>query len=57
MQHPNIVQLYGFFVDSENIYILQELMTDDEVFQVLKRTRKFSEKQTAYIIYQTLEAL
>ena len=32
-------------------------MTDEEVFKVLKRVRRFDEKQTGYLIYQMLECL
>ena len=36
VDHPNIIKLYGFFHDDQNIYLILEYATDGEVYQELK---------------------
>lgn len=39
-KHPNICNLYGFFHDYENIYILMELCSDGMVYNLIKKHRR-----------------
>lgn len=32
LEHPNIVKLYGFFDDSENIYLMMEYMEEGTLY-------------------------
>lgn len=57
MDHPNIVAVYGFFSDFENVYILQELCTSGQLFDILVRRRRISEKKTAHYIRQMVDGL
>lgn len=57
VSHPNIIQTYGYFFDTDNLYILQELMTEDELYKIMKRKRVLSEEQAANVVNQVLEAL
>ena len=36
LNHPNIIQMYGMFDDAENIYFIEELMTDGHLFKKMK---------------------
>ena len=57
LNHPNINQMYGFSWDKDNIYLLMELCSDGEVFKILKKRRRTSEKQASFIIRQMVEAV
>lgn len=56
-KHPNICNLYGFFHDHENIYILMELCSDGMVYNLIKKHRRLPEVTAAYIIRQICEGL
>ena len=43
LQHNNIINLYGFFYDSECVYLLQELCMDGHLFAMLKEKQRFHE--------------
>lgn len=55
--HQNICNMYGFFYDRENIYILMELCSDGMLYGLIKKERRVSEKITAFIIKQICEGL
>ena len=38
VDHPNIIKLYGFFHDDQNIYLILEYAPDGEVYQELKKS-------------------
>ncbi len=44
LNHPNIVQLYGFFDDSTNFYIVMEYMEGGSLFSLIKKKKKISEE-------------
>lgn len=37
LNHPNILNLYGWFEDSENIYLLLELMIHENLYKTIKK--------------------
>ena len=41
LNHPNIVKLYGFFHDSENIYLIMESCLDGQLFKLMKEKKSF----------------
>ena len=57
LSHPNIVQIYGYFADEKNIYVLQELCTGGQLFDLIVKRRRISEKRTAYYIKQLSQGL
>jgi aurora kinase len=57
MSHPNIIDLYGVFADSENIYLLQELGLNGHLYDLMKKKNKFSEETTALISRDVLKGL
>jgi serine/threonine-protein kinase len=43
--HPNIPQVYGFFIDEGRYYLAMEFIFGEDLEDVLKRTPRFSEEQ------------
>jgi aurora kinase len=43
LNHPNIVRLYGYFLDAKNFYLLQELCCSGQLYALLKRRRRLPE--------------
>ena len=58
LDHRNIIKLYGFFHDDENIYLILEYAPDGELYKELKATpnNRFTEEKTSKIIRQVLDA-
>lgn len=50
VDHPNIVKLFEFFEDHENIYILTELCNGGQLFDAILQKKSFSENDAAYIM-------
>ena len=44
LNHPNIVKLYGFFHDEENVYLVQEYAGNQNLHQANKEKAKNCEK-------------
>jgi serine/threonine protein kinase len=57
LDHPNIVKLYGFFHDKDNIYLLLELGSSGQLYKVIKDKERLSEASTSYCIKQVCEAV
>lgn len=45
--HPNILKLYGFFDDSENVYLILEYMLDGTLYSQVKKNKKLNEKEAS----------
>lgn len=39
LRHPNILELYHFFEDSENVYLIMELCNNGELYQYLRNKK------------------
>jgi calcium-dependent protein kinase len=57
MSHPNIVQIYEFFEDKTNFYIISEFCAGGELFEKITEKGMFGEKDAAYIVKQILSAV
>ena len=61
VDHPNIVEYFETFDDTNYLYLVMELCTGGELFdnheKCVKGNKKYTEKDTARIIYKCLEAL
>lgn len=57
LDHPNIVRLYEVFEDKTSIYLVTELCTGGELFDVILERQTFDEKSAASIIKQVLSAV
>jgi len=49
LDHPNIIKLYEYFIDDENIYIVTEICRGGELFDRIVEHEFFSELQAAKI--------
>lgn len=48
--HKNILGLYGFFDDTQFIYLILQYMEDGTLYKLLKRNKIFTEANTAVVI-------
>jgi len=48
LNHPNIVELYGYFWDKKCIYLILEWVEEGDLFTLMKKTKHgFDEKTVA----------
>jgi calcium-dependent protein kinase len=57
MDHPNIVKLYEVFEDQVKFYVVTEICRGGELFDEIMRREFLSEKDSAIIMRQVLEAV
>eukprot|EP00397_Hematodinium_sp_SG-2012_P047534 GEMP01054111.1.p1 GENE.GEMP01054111.1~~GEMP01054111.1.p1 ORF type:complete len:344 (+),score=53.91 GEMP01054111.1:75-1106(+) len=57
VRHPNILRLYDWFWDEENIYMCLELAPGGELYGYLKQRGKFSESRAGWYFKQLMEAI
>ena len=57
MDHPNIIKLYGFFHDDNNVYLILELGSQGQLYQVIRQKKRLSEATVIFIIRQLCEAV
>ena len=57
LQHANIVRLYGYFYDEQNIYAVMEYCPGGNLFQRLRREKQFSENKAKFVVAQVVESL
>lgn len=55
--HENILKLYGFFDDSDYIYLILEYMEEGTLFTHLKKTKTLTEEEAAVKLQQVAEAI
>ncbi len=42
MSDPNLIELYAVFSDKENIYLIQELGIDGQLYELMRKKFRFS---------------
>jgi calcium-dependent protein kinase len=57
LDHPNIVKVFEYFQDDKNIYVIMEYIKGGSIFDKIKITGRFGERESAIIIKQILSAL
>jgi calcium-dependent protein kinase len=57
LDHPNVLKLYEYFEDRENIYLVTELCLGGELFDRIIENEFFSERDAARIFKQILQSL
>jgi polo-like kinase 1 len=57
LHHPNIVGFEHFFEDSENVYILLELCTNQTMNELLRRRKRLTELEVQCYLQQVISAL
>ena len=57
MSNPNLIELYAVFSDKENIYLIQELGIDGQLYELMRKKFKFSEESTALVSREILKGI
>lgn len=57
LRHKLISRLYGYFYDSENVYLILEYAIYGELYQHLKTQRRFNDVTASHYIYQMAQGL
>ena len=57
LSHPNIMQIYEFYDDSTNFYIVSEFCSGGELFDMITDRGSLSEYEAAQIMKQLLSAI
>ncbi|KAI4290977.1 hypothetical protein PAPHI01_0251 [Pancytospora philotis] len=57
LEHPNILQMYGYFYDSQRLYLILEYAGQGDVWRCLHNEGRFKEPKAANYIYQITRAL
>lgn len=57
LQHENIAQLYGYFCDSERVYILLQYCSGGELSDLLREKKRLTESEASSIIEQICQGV
>lgn len=57
LRNKNILRLYGYFYDSNRVYLILEYAAQGELYKELQRCNQFSESRTATYIMSLAKAL
>ncbi len=57
LDHPNIVKLFEYFSDNDKYYLITEYCKGGDLFELIRRKKRFSELSAAYIMYQIFRSL
>jgi calcium-dependent protein kinase len=55
--HPNIMQIFEFYEDKKNFYIITELCEGGELFDQIVDKGSFTESEAAYVMKQLMSAI
>merc|ERR1712176_304654 len=57
LKHPNILRYMDCYMDNKNFYVCTELCTGGELFDKIKKIKKFTEKDAAAILRTIIDAI
>ncbi len=57
LDHPNIVKLFEVFEDQNNIYLVTELCSGGELFDVIVEKKQLGESDASRVMSQLLSAI
>jgi len=57
LTHPNIMQIYEFYEDAKNFYIVSEVCSGGELFEKISEQGTFTENDASSIFKQILSAI
>ncbi|CCH45656.1 hypothetical protein BN7_5241 [Wickerhamomyces ciferrii] len=57
LRHENILRLYGYFHDSNRVYLILEYVIYGELYKHLKRKKRYNDITASYYVYQMAQAL
>lgn len=55
--HPNILKLYGFFDDEENIYLILEYMEEGTLYSQLRKQKTLKHEDASKKLRDVLEGV
>ena len=57
LEHPNIIKIHEYYMDSKYHYIITELLNGGELYDSIVKVQRFNERKAAFIMKQILSAL
>jgi serine/threonine protein kinase len=57
LSHPNLIQLYDAFETDSHLFLMLQLVTGGDLFQLIERRNRISVSETKFIAFQLLKAL
>ena len=57
LEHSNIMKIYEYFIDENNLYIITEFCDEGDLLGKMKKLNKMSELVVKYLMSQILDAL
>ncbi len=57
LRHKNVLRLHQYFWDEKRIYLVLEFAARGELYKILKRAKRFSERKSAQYVGQLAKAL
>jgi aurora kinase A len=57
LKHPNILRLFGYFYDSNRVYLILEYAPQGELYNKLRKAGRFDNEVSANYIVQMIDAL
>lgn len=55
--HPHIIKLYNHYEDDDNFYLILELASKGQLYNLLKKLKRLDEKTVAQIMRETISAV
>lgn len=57
LDHPNLIKIYDFFGDQQNVYLFLELACDGPLIDLLEKKQTLSEESTAIVMREIVEGV
>ncbi|CAJ1372004.1 unnamed protein product [Effrenium voratum] len=57
LSHPNLLRCFDFFVHADTVYIVLELASGGDLYQLMRRKGPLSEPDAAYVFTQVCEGI
>ena len=57
LQHPSILKMYHYFEDPKRYLLVQDIIEGGELYDLVKKEKKFEVKEAAFILKQLLSAV
>jgi len=57
LNHPKLVKMYGYFCDSDYIYMLVEYMEEGSLYSLMKKQKKIPENEAIESIREICEGI
>ena len=57
LDHPNIIRIYEYYIDSVNYYLITEYVSGGELYEIISKSKSFSEEKVIFILKQIMSAV